>query len=74
MSFTRDNIQGFIDGYIYAGGDPAAMDTAVSEWMNNHPIYRLDIKEKTAIQSDLVSYRIPARDAISPSSALKVVP
>lgn len=73
MSFTRDNIQGFIDGYIYAGGDPAAMDAAISEWMDNHPIYKLDAKEKMVIQSDLVSYRFPSRDAISPSSALKVV-
>jgi hypothetical protein len=66
MSFTRDIIQGFIDGYITAGGDPSALTDAVGQYMENHPTYKASVEEKTSIQSDVGSYRVSGQDKLAP--------
>jgi len=69
---TRDTIQGFIDGYIYAGGDPALVNDALSEWMGTHPVYPATVEEKAAVASDLASYRVSEQSVLAPSKAAQV--
>lgn len=72
--FSRDNIQGFIDGFVYAGGDPKSVGASLSEWIENHPTYKADSLEKTLIQSDLASYRVSVQKDIAPSKKPPVNP
>lgn len=72
--FTRDMIQGFIDGYVYSGGDPSVLGKSLEEWVNNHPTYKADESEKSQIKKDVLSYRISKREDISPSTKEEVVP
>lgn len=67
MTFTRDNIQGFIDGFVYAGGDPKTLNQSILEWLDNHPIYKAAPEEKASILSDVSSYRVSAQTILSPS-------
>ena len=53
----RDLIQGFIDGYVALGGDMEKLSAVLDEWMKNHPVYPLDESKRTAVLSDLSSYR-----------------
>ncbi len=56
--FTRDIIQGFIDGYIYSGGDPESIGQAISDYLGNHPTYKASAEESQAIANDVQSYRV----------------
>jgi hypothetical protein len=67
MSFTRDLIQGFIDGYVTAGGDPNALSDSVTQYIQNHPLYQANETELASIQSDLTSYRVTPQDELAPS-------
>lgn len=52
---TRDAIQGYIDGYVKAGGQNFHKDFA--DWMTNHPLYPQSPSNQSVIMSDLSSYR-----------------
>lgn len=54
---TRDNLQGFIDGYLKAGGDPAKIKESIVDWADKHPIYPLTKAEQAVVAADLESYR-----------------
>lgn len=71
--FTRDIIQGFIDGYVSGGGDPSVLPQALNDYLNNHPTYNAEKIEKDSIVNDIKSYRISTQDVLSPSLA-KVAP
>lgn len=64
---SRDLIQGFIDGYIATGGDPSAIDSAVSQYLTNHPTYPQPIEVVSAISTDLNTYRVTQQDVLAPT-------
>lgn len=57
MSLTRDAIQGFVDGYIKAGGDVTKIQTDIADWADKHPLYPLSKELQATLVSDLNSYR-----------------
>lgn len=69
MNITRDTIQGFIDGYVYSGGDPAGLDNAVTDWLTNHPTYKSDVNERNNVVTDLGSYRVSLQVALNSVAA-----
>lgn len=67
MSISRDILQGFIDGYITAGGDPTALDTAISKYLTNHPVYPTKGSDLNQIVSDIPSYRVTPQQVLAPT-------
>lgn len=54
---TRDSIQGFVDGYIKAGGDITQIQKDITDWMDKHPVYPQSKEVQAVVMSDLESYR-----------------
>lgn len=54
---TREGIQGFIDGFLKAGGKKPDIQANIIEWMDKHPTYPQSQQAKETILSDLESYR-----------------
>lgn len=68
---TRDSLQGFIDGYLKAGGDPAKIKGDLVDWADKHPLYPLTKSEQAVVVSDLESYRgiprvVPVEEPVIP--------
>lgn len=66
LMFTRDMIQGFIDGFITAGGDPTDLLDAVSQHLAHHPVYKPTPDQVSSIGSDLASYRVTPQAELAP--------
>jgi hypothetical protein len=77
---SRDLLQGFIDGYVTAGGDPAQLKSSVSQYLTANPTYPTSVKDQTIILNDLTSYRVTPQSTLAPipvaviSTTLKVTP
>ena len=69
MSLTRDAIQGFVDGYLKAGGDPTKIADNITDWVDKHPLYPLSNQAKEIILSDLESYRGVPKVVVVPKVA-----
>ena len=67
MSVSRDLVQGFIDGYVTAGGDPTQLNFAVGQYLTVHPTYPASVTDQAIILNDLTSYRVTPQAVLAPS-------
>lgn len=70
---TRDIVQGFIDGYVTAGGDPFALNDSVAQYLINHPVYPQTQDVVSVVISDISSYRVTNQDMLAPTP-VKLIP
>lgn len=68
---SRDLIQGFIDGYITAGGDPAQVGPAINQYVTTNPTYAV-VADASATTVDVSSYRITPQAALAPSPVILI--
>ena len=64
---TRDIVQGFIDGYVTAGGDPSGLQDAVNQYLVNHPAYPQSQADADYVSSSVKSYRVTPQATLAPT-------
>lgn len=64
---TRGEIQGFVDGYLKAGGDVKNIRNELSSWMADHPLYPQPKEAQDSVVADIESYRGIAPEKAAPA-------
>ena len=71
---SRDLLQGFIDGYVTAGGDPTQLNFAVGQYLTVHPTYPTSVTEQAIVLNDLTSYRVTPQAVLAPTPVATLSP